>query len=250
MLGRELLQNGVLGVAVAVEPQTDVQLDHAVAELFDPLVADQRADRAVDRGARDALAALLGRQSVEAVGDLLLGVLGDAGPALLSAGDVEEHAQLRLGDGVGDGELGQELGEPVGGQAVARVAGHVVDGGVVGLVLEGDVLQFAAGAGVGALGGFAQLLSEDLEKVVEARVARRGVRDGSWPSACWWIGCHRTSFDTQAVQRLAQKSSRACLFHRWRAVRMPGSGALRAGATKVNCSLIHFRFLQRNSSRA
>jgi hypothetical protein len=63
---------------------------------------------------------------------------------------------------------------------------------VVGRVLEGDVLEFAAGAGVGALGCFAELFSEDLQEVVEAGVARYGVRDGSGPSTCWWIGCHRT----------------------------------------------------------
>jgi hypothetical protein len=79
-----------------------------------------------------------------------------------------------------------------------------MDGRVVGLVLEGDVLELAAAAGIGVLGDFAELLSEDLEEVVEARVARCGVRDGSGPSSCWWIGCHRTSFDTQAVQRLAE----------------------------------------------
>jgi hypothetical protein len=90
----ELLKDCVLGVAVAVEPQAYVELDDAVAELLDPLVADQGLDGAVDRGAGDAFAALLRGQLVEAVGDFLLGVLGDACAALLSSGDVEEHAQL------------------------------------------------------------------------------------------------------------------------------------------------------------
>jgi hypothetical protein len=48
---------------------------------------------------------------------------------------------------------------------------------VVRLELEGDVLELAAGAGVGAVGGLAELLAENLQQVVEAGVVRGGVRD-------------------------------------------------------------------------